>query len=178
MEKNKIIASGISLPPLLWKGKVVSINFDTNQRIEPSQSSGLKVSQCPLTFKADGLDDFTFPIDPLISMGFRNIITRRTVAKGNKRGTIKERWTEDDVEISIVGIFINESGDYPEEVDKLRVFFERHSAIDVECSLINNRGIESIAIEALELPFTKGINNQAFAIKAYSDDVFNLLIEK
>jgi hypothetical protein len=32
-----------------------------------------------------------------------------------------------------------------------------------------------IVIETLDLPHTKGAGNQAYQIKAYSDDVFELL---
>ena len=128
-------------------------------------------------FKCKGLDDFTFPIDPVISLGFKNVITRRTVSKGTKRGSVKERWTEDDVDITISGVFISNDDTYPVEVDKLRAFFQKHTAIDVVCTLLNERDITQIAIESINFPFTKGTNNQAIEIKAYSDDVFQLLIE-
>lgn len=159
-------------------GKVVIINVDRESR--RISHDGLQVSygQFPLTLRADGLDDFTFPFDPIISLSFKNIITRRTVTKGDKRGTIKERWTEDDVEITITGVFINKDGEYPPEVEKLRAFFNCHQAVDVICDYLNQKDINQITIESLDLPHTKGAENQAFEIKAYSDDVFQLLIEE
>jgi len=108
-------------------------------------------------------------------LSFKNSITRRQVAKGNTRGTIKESWTQDDVEITISGIFINEANAYPDEVKLLMQYFNLHKSIKVTCSLINAHEIDYIAIESIDLPFTKGSNNQAFQIKAYSDDVFELL---
>lgn len=134
-------------------------------------------NQFPLTLRAQGLDDFTFPLDPFISVSFKNIITRRTISKGTGRGSVKERWTEDDADISISGTFINRDGDYPAEVNMLRKFFEKHEAIDVTCTLLNEKDIFKIAIESLEFAHTKGPENQKFEIKAYSDDVFQLLIE-
>ncbi|MBS4040858.1 MAG: hypothetical protein KGZ81_09710 [Flavobacteriales bacterium] len=181
MDTTKVIAPGFNLPPILFKDKVVIINNSGNSSLELSgQSTGSLVvtRQFPLTFHVQGFESFTFPIDPFISFSFRNIITRRAIAKGKKRGTIKERFTTDDVEITISGVFISNEDIYPVEVDKLREFCELPISIRVECTLINNRGIDSIAIDTYDLPATAGVNNQAFQIKAYSDDVYNLLIEK
>jgi hypothetical protein len=36
--------------------------------------------------------------------------------------------------------------------------------------------IERLVIEDFSLPFTKGVENQMYTIKAYSDDLFDLLI--
>lgn len=141
-------------------------------------TSGFVSTQNPLTLMCNDLPDFKFPIEPIVSLSFRNSIVRRSVAKGSKRGTIKERWTEDDVEITITGVFSRKDGAYPTEVEKIQKYFEYHGQIDVESPLLNARDIFSIVIETLDLPFTKGIENQAFQIKAYSDDVFNLLIEQ
>ncbi|MEI6683427.1 MAG: DUF6046 domain-containing protein [Bacteroidota bacterium] len=181
METDHTFATGYNLPPFFLQDMVVIMAYDKNDKslnYVGKTDSPLKLQhQFPLTFKVKGLEDFTFPIDPIITMGFKNVITRRTVSKGTKRGSIKERWTEDDVDITISGVFISEDGTYPVEVDKLRAFFEQHTAIDVVCTLLNERNINQIAIESFELPFTKGKDNQAFQIKAFSDDVFQLLIE-
>lgn len=179
MEKNFTIAPGYSLPPVLLKDKVVIINMNNNSDYKPTTSDlAVNSGQYPLTLMCDGLPDFTFPIDPIISLSFKNVITRRTVAKGTKRGTIKERWTEDDVEISITGAFSRTDGAYPTEVAELQKYFEWRGQIDVQCAFLNARDIFSIAIESFVLPHTRGLQNQAFQITAYSDDVFNLLIEQ
>ncbi|HOI32010.1 MAG TPA: DUF6046 domain-containing protein, partial [Bacteroidales bacterium] len=175
---DKVIATGFNLPPFFLKDKVVIINYnsESKQMSVASDFSGIR-SQYPLTFlsNASVSRDFVFPIDPFINLSFKNIITRRRVAKGSNRGTIKERWTQDDVEITISGILINPTGAYPEEVDRLVEFFEARQAIDVTSPLLNQHSIFSIVIESLDLPHTKGLENQAFTIKAYSDDVFELL---
>lgn len=181
METTKVFAPGFNLPPILFKDKVVVINNTGNSSLEfAGQSSGSLVvtRQFPLTFKVIGLAPFTFPIDPFISLSLRNVITRRTVAKGKIRGTIKERFTIDDVEITISGVFISNQDTYPEEVDKLREYCEFPVSVQVICSLLNDRGIDSIAIESLDLPATSGVNNQAFQIRAFSDDIINLLIKR
>jgi hypothetical protein len=179
MDKINVFAPGISLPPILFKDKVVILNMSNNIQSDLSLAADAKViNQYPLTLMCDSLPDFKFPIDPIISLSFRNIITRRTVAKSNKRGTVKERWTEDDVEISIYGAFSSQDGAYPREVEALRKYFEYRGQIDVRCSLINQHDIFSIVIESFDLPHTKGLENQAFIIKAFSDDVYNLLIKQ
>ena len=180
MDNQHIIAPGFTLPPYWLRGKVVIIRYAENSgtaTVDSGSGSSLVSNQFPLTFKAQGLTDFTFPIDPFITVSLKNIITRRTVSKGSKRGTVKERWTEDDVEISISGVFISSDGSYPADVEKLRAFFNQHKSIDVVCTLLNQKDINQIAIESLDFPHTKGSENQAFEIKAYSDDVFQLLIE-
>jgi len=176
MEKNFVIAPGYSLPPY-WMRNIPIIKGELDKSTEQSAFSGI-IQQHKLTFKVDGLQDFTFPIDPLISLSFGNVIARRTVAKGKLRGTVKERWTEDDVEISINGKFISTDGEFPLQVDLLRQYVQQHKSIKVECTLLNDRGIDMIAIEGYNLPFTKGAENQDFEIKAYSDDIVELLIEQ
>lgn len=157
---------------------VVSIEKNDIQNYPSEIDKVRNPNQYPVILKAKGLPDFKFPIDPIISLSFRNLIIRRTVSKGEKRGTIKERWTEDDVSITITGVFINENeNEYPQEVNQLREFFQQHKEVDVVCKFLNELDINKIAIEELELPPTKGINNQTFQIRAYSDDVFQLLIE-
>jgi len=160
MERNIIIVTGYALPPYADTG-----------------GGFTAANQFPLSFKANGLSEFIFPLDPFISVSLKNIITRRTISKGNKRGTVKERWTEDDAEITISGTFQSTDGSYPKEVEQLRNYFNKHEAIDVACTLLNEKDILKIAIESLDFPHTKGADTQQFEIKAYSDDVFQLLIE-
>lgn len=179
MDKNLIINPGVNLPPILFKDKIVIINYSKADGTLTVNGDGPMMvrKQFPVILTAPGLDSFAFPIDPFISVSFKNIITRRSVAKGDKRGTVKERWTEDDAEINISGVLISENGKYPADVLKLKKYFETRQAIDVQCRLLNDLDITSIVIASFDLPFTKGAENQAFTIKAYSDDVFNLLIE-
>ncbi len=181
MDINPTYAAGFNLPPFYAKDKVVIIAYDKERNsldYAGETNSIFQVQhQYPLTFKCKGLTDFKFPIDPVITLGFKNVITRRTVSKGTKRGSVKEHWTEDDVDITISGVFISDDDTYPKEVDQVRAFFKQHQAIEVFCTLLNDRDIETIAIESFDLPFTKGVCNQAFEIKAYSDDAFKLLIE-
>jgi hypothetical protein len=61
----------------------------------------------------------------------------------------------------------------------LREYLEAAESVHIVCDLLNNVfEITRIAIESYDFPFTKGIENQAFTIKAYSDDNYQLLEEK
>ncbi len=177
MENTHVFAPGFTLPPYWMKDKVVILRFSSEGKNTDSSTFSGITHQHQLTLKADGLSDFTFPIDPFIGLGFKNVITRRSVSKGKTRGTVKERWTEDDVDINISGVFISEDGTYPKEVAQLRAFFEQHKSVKVECTALNSQGIDYISIESFDVPFTKGTENQAYEIKAYSDNIVELLIE-
>jgi hypothetical protein len=128
---------------------------------------------------ADG--GFQLPLDPLISVSGKNIIRRRYVAKSKMRGSIKETWSQDDYEITIAGLLQNnEDPDCVNwEMFRLRDYLEAPESVHIVCDLLNNVfEITRIAIESYDFPFTKGMENQAFTIKAYSDDNYQLLEEK
>jgi hypothetical protein len=115
-----------------------------------------------------------------MSVTGRNIIVRRNVLKAdnNRRGSVKETWSQDDYEINIAGVFIGENGKRPEsDLRKLRTYFEQRKPVLVSSDLFSIFNIEKLAIEDYALPFTKGVENQMFTIKGYSDDMFDLLIK-
>lgn len=124
---------------------------------------------------------WTLPVEPLLSLRGGNIISKRSVAKGKGRGTIKERWSQDDYEITLSGLLMNPSNlnAYPdEEVIKLRELCEARQALFVDCPALSRFDITRIVIESYDFPFTKGENVQAYSIKALSDDVTDLLIRE
>ena len=123
---------------------------------------------------------FQLPLDPLISISGKNIIRRRYVAKSKMRGSIKETWSQDDYEITIAGLLQNDDKGYlNDDIFMLREYLEAAESVHITCDLLNNVfDIKRIAIESYDFPFTKGMENQAFTIKAYSDDNYQLLEEK
>lgn len=124
---------------------------------------------------------WTFPSEPVITVKGKNVITRRRVAKSEKRGTIKEHWTQDDYEISIQGSLIDcfNENRYPrEQVRQLRMICEAKKDLKVNCLLFQLFDISRIVIEDFDIPFTKGENIQGYSLKAYSDDLFELLIDE
>lgn len=133
----------------------------------------------PVDIRTEGGEWWTLPIEPMVSVSGKNVISKKQVSKGRVRGTIKERWTQDDYEISIKGILINFNGDaYPtEDVKKLREFCE-NAAVEVASPLFDIFSIDRIVIENYSFPFTSGPANQAYSISAVSDDIYKLLLKK
>lgn len=127
----------------------------------------------------DKEDWWLVPIEPLITLTGRNIIVRRQVSKGKIRGSIKERWTQDDYQVKIEGALMDlKRDDYPrDDVQKLRNFCEA-AKLKVRCPLFEIFSINQIVVESYDFPFTKGIQNQQYTINAYSDDTYKLLLKK
>jgi len=132
----------------------------------------------PLSLKLEepGAREWLLPLEPMISLTGKHIIKRRQVNKGQIRGSIKERWAQDDYEITIEGVLIGTDGQYPEaDVARLKNFCEA-AAVNALSPLLEIFGISRLVIESWEMPFTAGEANQNYTIKAYSDDVYKLLL--
>lgn len=145
----------------------------------------------PLSLSIDqGKTYFRLPYEPLISISGKNVIAKRRVAKWNAEnskqltGTIKERWSQDDYEITITGVLMGslERGNMEDcfpraDFEKLKKVLTHAKEIKVNCAPFELLGINSIVIDDFSLPFTKGENVQAYEIKACSDFSYNLLME-
>ncbi len=154
---------------------------EISQQLRNGQT--IMCEQVPLLIKRknDSGGWFEFPIEPLISLSLKNIITRRYVAKSDRRGSIKERWSMDDFDISISGVLKNENGDdlFPEEkVKRLLEIVQSPNEIEVMSVFFQYFNITRMAVESVNFPHTKGWENQNFEIKGYSDYSYQLLIEK
>ncbi len=132
----------------------------------------------PLRFQLEepGAEEWYFPVEPMISLQGRNVIVCRQVAKGDMRGSIKERWTQDDYGITVEGILMGTDGRYPfEDVNRLREFCEA-GAVKVICPLLEKFNINHMVIEDWDIPFTSGAANQNYTLRGKSDDIYKLLI--
>ena len=131
----------------------------------------------PVELRVAGGEWWLLPFEPLVSLTGRNTIVRRQVMKG-ARGSIKERWSQDDYSVSLQGIFLNtQDGGYPrDDVRRLRALCEA-AAPAVRCPMFELFGINRIAVENYEFPFTTGQRNQAWRIAACSDNAYKLLIK-
>ena len=132
----------------------------------------------PLSLKLEepGAREWLLPLEPMISLTGRHIIKRRQVNKGLIRGSIKERWAQDDYEVTIEGLLMGTDGRYPEaDVARLKNFCEA-AAVTALSPLLEVFGISRLVIESWEMPFTAGAANQNYTIKAYSDDIYKLLL--
>lgn len=145
----------------------------------------------PLSLSIDqGKTYFRLPYEPLISISGKNVIAKRRVAKWNAEnskqltGTIKERWSQDDYDITITGVLMgsllrgNVEDCFPRaDFEKLKKVLTNAKEIKVNCAPLELLGINSIVIDDFSLPFTKGENVQAYEIKACSDFSYNLLMQ-
>ena len=134
----------------------------------------------PLRFQLEesGAQEWLFPMEPMISVNGQNILVRRNVSKGKIRGSIKERWTQDDYSVRIEGILMGMDGKYPvADVAKLRSFCEA-GHVKALNPLLEIFGISQLAIESWDIPFTSGTINQNYTIQAYSDDIYKLLLSR
>lgn len=134
----------------------------------------------PLRFQLEesGAKEWLFPIEPMISINGQNILVRRHVSKGTIKGSIKERWTQDDYTVRIEGILMSRDGKYPDEdVATLKNFCEA-GHVKALCPLLEIFGISQLAIESWDIPFTTGLTNQNYTITAYSDDIYKLLLSR
>lgn len=177
-------ALGFSIPPFVpFRKIVIAGKYDRSLDIEKSVSNYGDAStfSCALALGAKDDDSLYYlPVDPIISVTGKNIIVRRNVSKAKKRGSIKERWSQDDYSISISGVVTADT--YETMVDyikKIRELCEEGTkSLYVSCPILNDvYNIFQIAIEDFDFPFTPGMENQEFTLKAYSDDIYDLLVE-
>ncbi len=179
-------ATGYRLPPY-WLEHPQVVKQIKTENMDKDGLLGVACS-CPLKIKAEGEKEWwQLPIEPVVSITCKNIITRRNILKSGikdvtRRGSVKEIWTQDDYQISISGVLIGEDSEILPEEDLIRLknMCERRGVLEVESKLFTIFNITKIAVESYDFPFTKGMNNQMYTIKAYSDDfdAEDLLVEK
>lgn len=182
--------TGLKFPPYvpyLWSERAQVPNDAYNEFLSKTdgelseliRSNALGIPMvCPVSLRLeDSEEEWYIPYEPLISLTGKNIIVRRQVNKGKIRGSIKERWSQDDYNITIKGVLIGDNGYPREDVAKLRKYCEA-AKVEVYCPLLEIFGISKMVIENYEFPMTTGSNNQNYSLTCYSDDVYKLLLSR
>lgn len=192
LENMALRVTGGKVPPYWLMGKTVLREVDNNdfsglrgmtdeelEDIVRTNALGIPmVMPLSLRLDAEGAEEWLLPEEPMISITGQNLIIRRHVSKGRLRGSIKERWTQDDYTVKIEGLLLGRDGRYPKkDVEQLRRYCEA-GKVKVLCPLLEIFGITQIAIESWDIPFTSGTTNQNYEITAYSDDIYKLLIAR
>lgn len=162
---------------------LVQVWQSERQELMPSELMA-SAHQVPLRLKwEDETEWFTLPLDPVVSVQGGNTIVRQGCAKQlsenyQRRGSVKEVWSQDDYEVNIAGMIIGaDEYTFPDEaLRRLRAYCEEQKVVEVQCELLETFGITRLTIEKYDFAHTAGTQNQQFAIKAYSDDNFSLLI--
>lgn len=170
-----------AIPPFFIPKKedIITKVYDANEIMDDYATVGIIHSVMPMRLKRPADKEwFLLPLEPLVSISGKNTIIRRKVAKSKLNGTIKERWSQDDYEITIQGVVSgSDESKYPENyLRKLVELFDERQAVEVEQEILQVFGIHYLAIESANFPHTKGLNNQNYEIKAYSDNPVELLI--
>jgi len=168
---------GTSVPPF-WhqvEQQLVNVPDDLKQDVLLGVDT-----QCPLSLKWESEGEWwQLPLEPVVSVRGKNEIVKRSVLKvkmGDKerRGTVKELWSQGDYEVSIAGTL--QSGDeceLPEEaLRKLRNYCEGRESVEVLCPLLEIFGIRRLAIESFDFPHTAGLENQMYSLTCSSDDFY------
>ena len=124
--------------------------------------------------------EYTFPLDPVVSVNGKNVIARRYVAKGSVTGSVKESWSQDDYEVTIAGSLIECGGeDLNNRLNDLREILECGEVLAVYNDWLNSGlHINNLVVETFSFPHTKGLQNQTYTIKCFSDSSINVLEEK
>lgn len=183
------------LPFLPFQNSERVAQIEENNEIKYTWEQGDKLSEeqqfFPLSLSIDqGKNWFRLPYEPLISISGKNVIAKRRVAKFNTEatknltGSIKERWSQDDYEITITGVLMGShlrgkvEDCFPKkDFEDLKRVLTSAKQISVKCSPFELLGINYIVIDDFSFPFTKGENVQAYEIKACSDFDYKLLME-
>ena len=121
-----------------------------------------------VSLRITGEDAWVLPIAPSVSIEGQHHIIRRHVFKQHK-GTLKERWTQDDYRIVLTGWLVGKYSYPTEEVQRLHNYFEHDKPIEVTTPRLANLGIQLIAFTQLQLPFTAGDTAQYYVLRGYSD---------
>lgn len=178
---NKALGRYGAIPPFFIPRRedIITQVYDANEIMDDYMSVGVVHSQMPMTlFAMNSQERFLLPFEPLVSISGKNVIARRKVAKADGKGTVKERWSRDDYEVTIQGVMTSaDMSKYPSGyMKKLVALFDEKRAVEVEQGVLEVFGIRYLAIESVNFPHTKGLNNQNYEIKAYSDNPVDLLI--
>lgn len=138
----------------------------------------------PLSFSlTENGKRWLFPYEPMITISSGNTIIKRNVAKqGNLIGTIKERWSRKDFDITVTGVLMGSltTGKFEEcfpreQMQRLFEFLKYNKEFYIYCAPLEILGIIKVVVEDYSFPFTKGENVQAYDLKLTSDDFYTLL---
>lgn len=163
-----------------------AINLEDNWTTRDAVEEQKQFFPLSFSFKENG-QKWLFPYEPMMNISSGNNIVKRNVAKqGNKlTGTIKERWSQKDYDITITGVLIGsimqgKSEDcFPRDhFVKLLEFLTHSKELFIYSYPLELLGITKVVIEDYSFPFTKGENVQAYELKLTSDYSYELLIKE
>lgn len=125
----------------------------------------------PVSLRKAQETPWVLPIDPILSVQGRHHIVRRQPLHGNQKGSIKERWGEEDHQVVLQGYFVG-AQHYPEdEIARLHGYFTHNGPIGIITPVLQALGLRTFSIIRLTFPPTEGRLNQRYTLEAYSDQM-------
>ncbi len=130
-----------AIPPFFIPKKedIITKVYDANEIMDDYAAVGIIHSVMPMRLKRPADKEwFLLPLEPLVSISGKNTIIRRKVAKSKLNGTIKERWSQDDYEVTIQGVVSgSDESKYPENyLRKLVELFDERQDVEVEQGIL------------------------------------------
>ncbi len=166
------------------RGRAINVNDNwTTPNAIDEQKQFFPLS---FSFKEKGVR-WGFPYEPMINISSGNNIVKRNVAKQGEKliGTIKERWSRKDFDITVTGVLIGSimqgkpEDCFPkDQFIQLFDFLKYAKELYVYSHPLELLGITKVVIEDYSFPFTKGENVQAYELKLVSDFDYQLLLAK
>lgn len=166
------------------RGRAINVNDNwTTPNAIDEQKQFFPLS---FSFKEKGVR-WGFPYEPMINISSGNNIVKRNVAKQGENliGTIKERWSRKDFDVTVTGVLIGSimqgKPEYcfpKDQFVQLFNFLKHSKELYVYSHPLELLGITKVVIEDYSFPFTKGENVQAYELKLVSDFDYQLLLAK
>lgn len=165
-----------------------SLDYQVNEQWSAQETIDESKQFFPLSFSfTEKGTKWTFPYEPMINISSGNNIIKRNVAKQGDEliGTIKERWSRKDFDITVTGVLIGSllTGEpevsFPKaKMQELFNFLKHNKSIYIYSHPLEILGITKVVVEDYSFPFTKGENVQAYELKLVSDFSYNLFIKE
>lgn len=113
-----------------------------------------------------------------ISINSKKQIVETSIA--GREGTIKELISAEDYKISIEGLWISDTDDYPEDgIEDFRKLYNRHEAVELKCAMtdIFLQEDDKVVLTDFDCPKMQGKqNSQSITFNAISDKYYELEI--
>ena len=163
-----------------------AINLEENWTTRDSIEEQKQFFPLSFSFTENG-QKWLFPYEPMMNISSGNSIVKRNVAKQGEKliGTIKERWSRKDFDITITGVLIGSimqgkpEDCFPrDQFQKLFEFLKYSKEIFIYSYPLELAEITKVVVEDYSFPFTKGENVQAYELKLTSDFSYELLIQE
>ena len=124
----------------------------------------------PLSLQIDEQEPWQLPIEPIIEIRGGNKVVRRHAQRSKQRGTYKEYWQADDLQLLVRGVFIGEDRTAT-PTDELKAFRTHMKAAQIRLlsPLLEPLEASLVVVHSWQLPHTPGINNQGYVFRCYSD---------